>query len=141
MKNRFLVILATTFILFFVLDVLLGSTMFYIVSGGIMGSLSVLSAKEMSIFLAILIWIMLLAGIVLLFFRTQNKPLQFFLFLLIVALLYVVDVVIGQIGEPFMSDSEEIERIATVVKVLRWSGTLLKSIVLSWIIFKGIIKK
>ena len=140
MLNKFFVILLISFVVYFVLDFVLGGAMFYIMSGGILGSLYELSGKRIGMLLSTLIWIMLLVGTIVLFIRTQNKLLQFFLILLVVALLYVVNVVIGQIGEPFMSDSEEIERIATVGKVLRWSGTLLKSVILSWIIYTGIIK-
>lgn len=141
MKNRFLVIFAITVVVYFVLDVMLGGTMFYIVSGGVLGSLSVLSTKEMSIFLATLIWLMLLISTIVLIFRTQNRSLKVFLILLIGALLYVINVVIGQILEPFMSGSEEIEGIIIIEETLKWLGIFLKSAILSWVIFKGIIKK
>lgn len=114
--------------------------MFYIMSGSILGSLYELSGKRIGMLLSTLIWIMLLVGIVILFFDTQNKPLQIFLILLIGALLYVVDVVIGQIGEPFMSDSEEIKRIAMIGGMLKWAGILIRSVILSLIIYTGINK-
>ena len=140
MSNKFLITFAITFVVYLVLDFVLGGAMFYIMSGGILGSLYELSGKRIGMLLSTLIWIILLVSTVMLFIRIKNKPLQFFLILLIVALLYVVDIVIGQIGEPFMSDSEEIGRIAMVGKVLKWSGKLLKSVILSWIIYIGIIK-
>jgi predicted membrane channel-forming protein YqfA (hemolysin III family) len=140
MSSKFLIILAISFAVYFVLDFVLRGAMFFIMSGSILGSLYELSGKRIGMLLSTLIWIILLVGIVILFFHTQNKPLQFFLILLIGALLYVVDVVIGQIGEPFMSDSEEIKRIAMVGKMLKWAGILIKSVILSWIIYTGINK-
>lgn len=140
MSSKFLIILAISFAVYFVLDFVLRGAMFFIMSGSILGSLYELSGKRIGMLLSTLIWIILLVGIVILFFHTQNKPLQFFLILLIGALLYVVDVVIGQIGEPFMSDSEEIKRIAMVGKMLKWAGILIRSVILSWIIYLGINK-
>lgn len=140
MINRFLVIFSVSFVVYFVLDFVLRGVMFYVMSGSILGSLYELSGKRIGMLLSTLIWIMLLVGIVILFFHTQNKPLQFFLILLIGALLYVVDVVIGQIGEPFMSDSEEIKRIAMVGNMIKWAGILIRSVILSWIIYTGFSK-
>lgn len=140
MINRFLVIFLVSFAVYFVLDFVLRGVMFFIMSGSILGSLYELSGKRIGMSLSILIWIMLLVSIVILFFYTQNKLLQFFLILLISVLLYVVDVLIGQIGEPFMSDLEENKRIEIVGKMLKWGGILIKSIILSWIVYTGINK-
>lgn len=141
LPNKFFIVLLISFAVYFVLDFVLRGAMFYIMSGSILGSLYELSGKRIGMLLSTLIWIMLLAGIVMLFFHTQNKPLQIFLILLIGALLYVVDVVIGQIGEPFMSDSEEIKRIAMIGNMLKWAGILIRSVILSWIIYTGINKR
>lgn len=140
LPNKFFIVLLISFAVYFVLDFVLRGAMFYIMSGSILGSLYELSGKRIGMLLSTLIWIMLLVGIVILFFHTQNKPLQIFLILLIGALLYVVDVVIGQIGEPFMSDSEEIKRIAMIGNMLKWVGILIRSVMLSWIIYTGINK-
>lgn len=140
LPNKFFIVLLISFAVYFVLDFVLRGAMFYIMSGSILGSLYELSGKRIGMLLSTLIWIMLLAGIVMLFFHTQNKPLQIFLILLIGALLYVVDVVIGQIGEPFISDSEEIKRIAMIGNMLKWAGILIRSVILSWIIYTGINK-
>jgi hypothetical protein len=138
LPNKFFIVLLISFAVYFVLDFVLRGAMFHIMSGSILGSLYELSGKRIGMFFSILIWIMLLVGTVTLFFHTQNKPLQFFLILLIGALLYVVDIVVGQIGEPFMSDSEEIKRIAMVGKMVKWAGILIRSVILSWIIYTGI---
>lgn len=138
LPNKVFIILLISFAVYFVLDFVLRGAIFYIVSGSVLGPLYELSGKRIGMFFSVLIWIMLLVGIVTLFFHTQNKPLQFFLILLIGALLYVVDVVVGQIGEPFMSDSEEIKRIAMVGEIVKWAGILIRSVILSWIIYTGI---
>lgn len=140
LSNKLFIVLLISFLFYFILDFVLGGIMFYIVSGSILGSIYELSGKRISVFLSSIIWIALLIGTVILFFRTQNRSLQIILIFLISVLLYVVDIIIGQIGEPFMTDTEEIKKIASVGKILKWIGLLLKSIILSLIIYLGIIK-
>ena len=143
MSNKFLYILSASLVVYFVLDYLLKNMMLYIMGGVIGGSITE-AFKAVGIKAGIgligLIWIGLLVGIVILYYKTTNNTIKYILVAVIGALLYVVDLLVGSIGENYMSDSEEINRIAFVGNFVLGVTILLKSILLSVIIYTGIVK-
>lgn len=143
MSNRFIAILSISLVVYFVLDYLLKSMMLYVMGGVIGGSISeafkVVGIKA-GIGLIALIWLGLLIGVIILYYKTTSNVIKYILVAVIGALLYVVDLLVGSIGENYMSDSEEINRIALVGNLVLATTILLKSILLSVIIYTGIVK-
>lgn len=81
-------------ILYFVSDFFFNEAMLYIMGGTILGSLHELFNKKIATLPSILIWIALLIGFIILFYRLHNKPFKFFTLVIIAALLYVADYIL-----------------------------------------------
>ena len=90
--NRTLFILIV--IVYFVADFFFNEAMLYIMGGAILCSLHELFNKKIAILPYVLIWIALLIGFIILFYRLRNKPLKFFILVIIAALLYVADFIL-----------------------------------------------
>lgn len=142
MTNRFLVILLVSFTAYFILDFVFKSVMLYIMGGAVGGSISEIFKAfgvKVGIIPIILIWIAILIGVVFLFYQIENKPAKYFVAFLIAALLYVVDMAIGEIATA-ISNPEEIKNVALYNNIGIGLTVITKSIILSLIIYTGISK-
>lgn len=90
--NRTLFIIIV--IVYFISDFFFNEAMLYIMGGTILGSLRELFNKKIDTLPSVLIWIALLIGFIILFYRLRNKPLKFFILVVIAALLYVADFIL-----------------------------------------------
>lgn len=93
--NRLLFILIV--IVYFVSDFFFNEAMLYLMGGAIFGSLHELFNKKIAILPSILIWIALLIGFIVLFYRLRNRPLKLFILVIIAALLYVADFILYEL--------------------------------------------
>ena len=137
---RFLLVLVISFLLYLIPELLFRNTMLYL-SGGIIGGTISEIFKNVSdksqTFITFLIWIIMLIGFVFLFLRLNYKPAKYFVFILIVFFLYVVDnlVAIFPFGEP-----ENFNNYALFSKLITGLLILVKSLILSVIVYKGFIR-
>ena len=141
MSNKFLIIFVTTFVVYFVLDFVFNNVMLYVVGGIVVGSIEeVFNAIGIKAGMALinLIWAALLIGIVILFYRLNSNIWKYILVVFIAVLLYIIDVLVAIIPYDYMPDTKNIIAISNIIIGVL---VLLKSVILSWIIFKGIIKK
>ena len=138
--KKFLIILGISFIIYFVLDFVFNNVMLY-VTGGVIGGTMSAAFKAVGIkagmFLIGIVWVLLLIGVVVLFFRSNNIPLKYFLTILMFVLLYIIDMFVANI--PY-SDTSDTETITTTSNVVIGFLILFKSLILSLIIYKGMIK-
>lgn len=109
------------------------------ISGGIVGGtineVLEIFTKSPSDILIFFIWIVLLAGVVFLFFRLQNKLLRYFLIAIVVLLLYVIDNILAFIPIYEMSDIKQavfVDRLVVLFSILS------KSLLLSVIVYYGL---
>ena len=137
---RFSLILVISFLFYLLPEFLFRNTMLYL-SGGIIGGtiseiLKNVSDKSQT-FITFLIWIIILIGFVFLFFRLNYKPVKYFLLILIVFFLYIIDnlVAIFPFGEP-----ESFNNYALFSRLITGLLILVKSAILSLIIYKGFSK-
>lgn len=140
MKNKFLVIFATTFLVYFVLDFVFSNMMLYVVGGIVGGSIGeVFKVVGIKVGMALinLIWAAFLIGIIILFYRLNSNIWKYILVVFIAVLLYIIDVLVAIIPYDYMPDTKNIIAISNmIIGVL----VLLKSVILSWLIYTGIIK-
>lgn len=138
MTNRFLVILITSFLGYFVLDFVFSNAMLYIM-GGIVGGTIIESFEVIGITpgmpLIGLVWMTLLIGLVLLFYGLGNNILKYFTAVLIGVLLYVIDMFFMNISYPNTIGMESITASSDIVIGFL---ILLKSVILSLVIYTGI---
>ena len=140
MKNRFLVIFATTFVVYFVLDFVFNNMMLYVVGGIVVGSIEeVFKAIGIKVGMALinLIWAAFLIGIIILFYRLNSNIWKYILVVFIAVLLYIIDVLVAIIPYDYMPDTKNIIAISNIIIGVL---VLLKSVILSWLIYTGIIK-
>lgn len=138
MKKIFLLILLVSFALYLLPEIFFENAMLYI-SGGIVGGtineVLEIFTKSPSDILIFFIWIVLLAGVVFLFFRLQNKLLRYFLIAIVVLLLYVIDNILAFIPIYEMSDIKQavfVDRLVVLFSILS------KSLLLSVIVYYGL---
>jgi hypothetical protein len=138
--KKFLVILGISLIIYFVLDFIFNNIMLYIVGGVVGGTISA-GFKAVGIkagmFLISLVWVLLLIGIMVLFYRSNNTVLKYFLVILIAILLYIIDMFVANI--PY-SDTTNLKTITIISNIIVGFLILFKSLILSLIIYTGIIK-
>jgi hypothetical protein len=138
--KKFLVILGISLIIYFVLDFVFNNVMLYIIGGVVGGTISagfkVVGIKA-GMFLVSLVWILLLIGIIVLFYRSNNTVLKYFLVILIAVLLYVIDMFVANI--PY-SETTNLKTITIISNIIVGFLILFKSVMLSLIIYTGIIK-
>jgi len=135
--KKFLLIFFISVIVYFILDYVFSNVMLYIVGGIVGGSigeaLSAVGIKS-GIVLVCLVWGALLAGLIILFYRLSSKVWKYILIILIAVFLYVIDMCFANI--PY-SDTENVILISNIVIGFL---ILVKGLVLSWIIYTGIVK-
>lgn len=142
MTNRFLVTFLVSFTAYFILDFVFKSVMLYVMGGAIGGSISEVFKAfgvKVGIVPIILIWMVILIGVVFLFYHIGNKPAKYFVIFLIAALLYVVDMTIGEIATA-ISNPEEIKNVSLYNNIGIGLTVIVKSLILSLIIYTGISK-
>ena len=107
-----------------------------IVGGTILEVFKIVGIKA-GTFLIGLVWALLLIGVVVLFYRTSNVFLKYFLVILIIGLLYVIDMSVANM--PYLY-TVEIKNITVISNLVIGFLILFKSVILSLIIYTGIIK-
>lgn len=136
--KKFLPIFLISVVAYFILDYVFSNAMLYIVGGIVGGSIGeafeVLKI-EAGILLVCLVWGALLGGLIILFYRLRNKVLKYTLVILIAVFLYVIDMCFASIPH---SDSENIILLSNIIIGFL---ILVKSLILSWIIYTGIVKE
>ena len=136
--NNFLAIFIITFIFYFTLDFFLNNAMFYIF-GGVIGGLISEAFKaiglDAGVFLIELVWMVLLMGTIVLFYRLNSNNLKYFIIILIAILLYGIDMLIANIPYSCMANPENITLINKIIVGLL---VLTKSTILSLVIYTGI---
>ncbi|MEM6526530.1 MAG: hypothetical protein AAF693_22245 [Bacteroidota bacterium] len=110
--------------------------MLYLVSGGILGSLYELSNHKIGITLSFIIWALILVSFIALLFQVRNEIARYFLVVLIGALLYIIDALVA--GIPY--DALGTGNVLLISNIVIGLLILSKSLILSWIIYTGIIK-
>lgn len=98
--KRFLVIVAVTLVIYSLPELFFENAMLYITGGVIAGTIDEVFEffwKEIHFHQVLVTWTVLLIGIILLFLRFKNKPLQYFTIVLIAFLLYVVDFILFEV--------------------------------------------
>jgi hypothetical protein len=138
--KKFLVILIISLIIYFILDFVFSNAMLYIMGGVVGGTISAAFKAvgvKAGIVLIGLVWSLLLIGVLVLFYRLNNTALKYFLVILIAALLYVIDMFVANI--PY-SDTVDTENITATSNIVIGFLILLKSVILSVIIYTGIDK-
>lgn len=137
-NKRFIIPFTISLVVYAILDFSLNYSMIYITGGLIGGTISE-AFKAIGVDTGIvpiaLTWIALVIGIVALFYRLRNKPLKYFIIFLIAALLYVVDIFIGEIGETFIPESEDEQKAAVISRVILWVSIISRSLILSLIVY------
>lgn len=124
-KLPILILIASVFYL--LLD-LLWHDMFLYLIGGILGSLLKSSDRQVSLILLVLLWLALLIGAVVGFYKIGNKPLKYIMLVVVAVLLYVVDFIIYNLLPYDIVDAKS--RYLTIGIMV-----LVKSIILSLIIY------
>lgn len=136
--KRFVIAFVISFVVYVVLDFALNYSMIYITGGLIGGTISEIFkiiGVNIGIVSISLIWVLLAVGIIALFYRLKNQPLKYFIVALLVALLYVVDIFIGEAGITFILKSEDEQQAAKIGKIILWTSTISRSLVLTLIIY------
>ena len=99
-KNKFLIIFIVSFVIYLLIEYLFENSMFYLMGGIIGGSINkvfMFFGERVSDYFTYLVWLLLLIGNVYLFFRSQYKPLKYFMLSVIVILLYLFDLILVSI--------------------------------------------
>lgn len=92
----FLTIFAISFVIYSLPEYFFEGAMLYIVGGSVGGTLQeffMIFGGNPSNFLIFSVWVVLLVGVVFLYYRLKNKLVKYFTIVVFVALLYVVDFV------------------------------------------------
>lgn len=137
--KRVLPIFIASVAVYSILDYVFNNMMLYImggVVGGTIGEAFKAIGVKAGIVLICLVWLVLLIGLIVLFYKLNNNVLKYLLIILIAAFLYVIDMAFAGIPYPD-ADAENIRVISNVVIGVI---ILLKSLALSWIIYTGIIR-
>lgn len=136
-SGRFLAIFCLSTLIYFILDYALSNGMLYIVGGVVGGSIQeafrAIGIKAGTVLISLL-WIGLLIMVVLLFYRSSSSIVKYVLIFLIGALLYVIDTIATNI--PF-SESTDIDRIKVISNITVGILILIKSAIISWLIWTG----
>ena len=113
------------FIVYFLSDVFFNDAIFYLL-GGLFGTLSKWLGLTKIFYL---IWLAVLFGLIVLYYKSENIPIKVVLIILLWALLYIIDALLYEIMPDITS------------KLLRYShiglSVLIKSLNLTWIYYKG----
>jgi len=135
--KRFLSILGASLAVYFISDYFFEDSMLYIMGGAIGGTIYEISkdlGTSLAPYLINLIWIVLLIGVVVLFFRLRNKPLKYLTLVVIAGLLYVVDFLFFSITDIEITDIAT-RYLSIGIRVL------LKSLILTLIVYYGTSQK
>lgn len=100
MSKKYLQILLGFSFLYLIPELLFKDAMLYIAGGSVGGTIYELFkgiGVKLPSSVIFVIWILLIIGLILLFFRIRNKPLKYFILVLIGLLLYVVDSILSGI--------------------------------------------
>ncbi len=139
-SNKFLAIFIVVFIVYFILDYIFSNAMLYIVGGivgGAIGEMFKMIGIDAGIFLISIVWIALLIGGIVLFYRSQSSIFKYFLVVVIAVLLYIVDMIVGNI--PY-SENTDMKNIIVISNIVIGILIFFKSAILSSIIYTGIFK-
>lgn len=139
-SNRFIIILGASLLVYFVLDYVFNNMMLYMVGGVVGGSIGE-AFKAVGIKAGIgligLVWAALLIGVIYFYYRTNSNAIKYILIFLIGLLLYLVDMLFASL--PY-SDTADEKNIVLISNVVIGIIILLKSVILSWLIYTGIVK-
>ncbi len=128
------IVLIIALLVYLLPELLFENTMLYIVGGVVGGTLQegfkLLGGKP-SDYLVFSVWVVLLIGIVFLYYRLQNKLLQYTLIIVIAAMLYVVDFFIFEM----LPDNATDYYLISGIRILS------KSLLLSVIIYYGLYRR
>lgn len=92
-NNKLPVLILIASAIYLILDLLLHDTFLYII-GGLLGTLLKSFDKQVNLSLLVLLWLVILIASVVAFYRIKNKPLKYFMLVIVVVLLYVVDFIV-----------------------------------------------
>ena len=111
--------------------------MLYIMGGVVGGTISeafkVIDVKAGVVFIC-LVWVVLLIGLIVLLYRLNSSVLKYILVILIGVFLYVIDMAFSGIS---YSDTENVAVISNIVIGFL---ILMKSLILSWVVYTGVVK-
>lgn len=139
-SRKFIVAFVISFLVYLLPEILVSDVMLYITGGLFLATidqmLKLFSVQNSNI--SFLLWAFILIGTIILFFRLKNKAFKYFILFVIGLLLYIID--FGLLGlvsyDPEMKDriilNSNIK--ATTFMLI---GVLIKSLVLSWVYYKG----
>lgn len=125
-KNRFLVLVAASSVLYLVLHLLLNDVFLYAI-GGAIGVVLKMFSKQVSESLFIFTWTVLLGMSVFFYYRIKSQPVKYLFVLLIFFLMYVIDFVLYWVVSNAPDASLRIFNTAVMV--------LVKGFVLSLIVY------
>lgn len=140
MNTKYIIILAVTLVIYFILDVAFKNAALYIISGVVGGSIGEafkLIGIKAEVVLISLIWVLILTGLVVAFYKLDNNIPKYLLIVLIAGLLYVIDFSIANI--PY-AETNNTNQVVLISKIVVGFLVLIKSIILSRIIYTGLLK-
>lgn len=114
-------------IVYFISDFFFDETMLYIMGGAILGSLHEFN-KGITMLSSLFIWIAILVSFITLFYRLRNRPLKFFLLVIIATLLYVADFILYEFL-PYDIINESTRHLTIALKII------IKSLLLFMVIY------
>ena len=138
MSRKFLIVFIISLIAYSILDFGFQSMMIYIMGGIVAGSIvEIFNVFNITIGVipTIIIWTILLFGIIFLFRRLSNKFVKYVITILIALLLYVIDMIVNEIGTAIFGP-DNIENALLLNSILISLIVLVKSWILTLIIYK-----
>ena len=140
-NRSFIIIFTIVFAIYFLPELLFDDAMLYIV-GGIIGALlqEVLKifVNSPSNYLVLVLWGIILLGFIGLFFWTKRKYLKYVFALIIALLLYIIDSIYASVP---VYDIYDIQKAGFMDNLFSIIVILCKSLILSFILYYGYIKK
>ena len=137
---RVSLVLVISLMLYLLPELLSIGIMIYLSAGIIGGTISEAFKAigvNAGIVLVCLVWLALLTGLIILFYKLNNNVLKYLLIILIAAFLYVIDMAFAVVIYPYIAKTKN---IIVIINIITGFLVLLKSVILSWIIYIGIIK-
>lgn len=139
--SRFFIILIISLTIYTIPKIFFDDAMLYLSGGIIGGTISEAfkgSSENIKTFLVFLIWSILLISLSILFIRLKLKPIKYFVLLLVVFSLYIVDNLLAYIP---VFDIIDLQKAILTNKLLAAFSIVFKSLVLAAIVHYGLNSK
>lgn len=139
-SRKFIVAFVISFLVYFLPEIVVNEAMLYITGGLFLAPineiLKIFSIQSSNI--SFLLWTFILIGTIILFFRLKNKAFKYFILFVIGLLLYIIDFGLLSLVsyDPEMKDKIILNSNIKAITFML-IGVLIKSLILSWVYYKG----